>query len=140
MFDALARFADGNARRIGLFAILFFVLAAALGGSVASRLDPYGADDPATETVEAKERLQDAGLRVPAEPHGAFYIYADCGRDARGYCMQLLEKEAVAATPGVDFGANGTGRYVRFAYTRAMADLEQAAIRIRRFAASSPGA
>jgi aspartate/methionine/tyrosine aminotransferase len=84
--------------------------------------------------------LQDAGLRVPAEPHGAFYVYADCGRDARGYCMQLLEKEAVAATPGVDFGANGTDRYVRFAYTRAMADLEEAARRIKRFAASSPGA
>jgi aspartate/methionine/tyrosine aminotransferase len=84
--------------------------------------------------------LKDAGLRVPAEPHGAFYIYADCGRDARGYCMQLLEKEAVAATPGIDFGANGTDRYVRFAYTRAMADLEEAASRIRRFAASSPGA
>ncbi len=66
MFDALARFADGNARRIGIFAILFFVLAAAIGGSVASRLDPYGADDPATETVKAKEQLEDAGLRVPA--------------------------------------------------------------------------
>jgi RND superfamily putative drug exporter len=66
MFDALARFADGNARRIGIFAILFFVLAAAVGGSVASRLDPYGADDPATETVQAREQLQDAGLRVPA--------------------------------------------------------------------------
>jgi aspartate/methionine/tyrosine aminotransferase len=84
--------------------------------------------------------LKQAGLRVPAEPQGAFYIYADCGRDARGYCMKLLEEEAVAATPGVDFGANGTDRYVRFAYTRAMADLEQAADRIRRFAASSPGA
>jgi RND superfamily putative drug exporter len=66
MFDALARFADGKARRIGIFAILFFLLAAAIGGSVASRLDPYGADDPATETVKAKEQLQDAGLRVPA--------------------------------------------------------------------------
>jgi uncharacterized membrane protein YdfJ with MMPL/SSD domain len=66
MFDALARFADGNARRIGIAAILFFVLAAAIGGSVASRLDPYGADDPATETVQAREQLQDAGLRVPA--------------------------------------------------------------------------
>jgi aspartate/methionine/tyrosine aminotransferase len=84
--------------------------------------------------------LKQAGLRVPAEPHGAFYVYADCGRDARSYCMQLLEKEAVAATPGVDFGANGTDRYVRFAYTRAMADLEEAATRIKRFAASSPGA
>jgi uncharacterized membrane protein YdfJ with MMPL/SSD domain len=66
MFDALARLADGNARRIGLFAIVFFVVAGALGGSVASRLDPYGADDPATETVKAKDRLFDAGLRIPA--------------------------------------------------------------------------
>ncbi len=66
MFDALARFADGNARRIGIFAILFFVLAAAVGGGVADRLDPYGADDPATEAVEAREQLNDAGLRVPA--------------------------------------------------------------------------
>jgi len=66
MFDALARFADGNARRVGIFAIAFFLIAAAVGGSVASRLDPYGADDPATETVQAREQLQDAGLRVPA--------------------------------------------------------------------------
>jgi uncharacterized membrane protein YdfJ with MMPL/SSD domain len=66
MFDALARFADGKARRIGLAAIAFFLLAGAIGGSVASRLDPYGADDPATETVQAREQLQDAGLRVPA--------------------------------------------------------------------------
>ncbi|HYJ20785.1 MAG TPA: MMPL family transporter [Solirubrobacterales bacterium] len=66
MFDSLARFADGNARRIGIFAILFFLLAGAFGGSVADRLDPYGADDPETETVEAREQLLDAGLRVPA--------------------------------------------------------------------------
>jgi RND superfamily putative drug exporter len=66
MFESLARLADGNARRIGLVAIGFFLLAAAIGGGVASRLDPYGADDPATETVKAMDRLQEAGLRVPA--------------------------------------------------------------------------
>jgi uncharacterized membrane protein YdfJ with MMPL/SSD domain len=66
MFDSLARLADGNARRVGLIAIAFFLLAAAVGGSVASRLDPYGAEDPATETVQAKDRLEAAGLRVPA--------------------------------------------------------------------------
>jgi aspartate/methionine/tyrosine aminotransferase len=77
---------------------------------------------------------------VPAEPHGAFYIYADCGRNSREYCMQLLEREAVAATPGVDFGANGTDRFVRFAYTRSLGELEEAAVRIRRFAASLPSA
>ena len=42
MFDALARFADGNARRIGIFAILFFVLAAAVGGSSPTGSTPTG--------------------------------------------------------------------------------------------------
>jgi uncharacterized membrane protein YdfJ with MMPL/SSD domain len=66
MFDSLARLANGNARRVGLLAIAFFLVAAAVGGSVASHLDPYGADDPSTETVKAREALQDAGLRSPA--------------------------------------------------------------------------
>ncbi|HEX8049857.1 MAG TPA: efflux RND transporter permease subunit, partial [Solirubrobacterales bacterium] len=66
MFDFLARLADGSARRVGLFAIAFFLLAGMVGGSVADRLDPYGAEDPATETVKAMDRLEEAGLRVPA--------------------------------------------------------------------------
>jgi uncharacterized membrane protein YdfJ with MMPL/SSD domain len=66
MFDALARFADGNARRIGVAAIAFFLLAGMVGGSVADRLDPYGADDPGSETVQAREQLEAAGQRVPA--------------------------------------------------------------------------
>lgn len=66
MFDSLARLADGHARRIGLVAIAFFLLAGALGGSVASRLDPYGADDPATESVKSRDQLHDAGLHIPA--------------------------------------------------------------------------
>jgi aspartate/methionine/tyrosine aminotransferase len=80
-------------------------------------------------------QLRQAGLAIPAEPRGAFYVYADCGRDARRFAKDLLEAEAVAATPGVDFGANGTDRYVRFAYTRSMEDLEEAARRIARFCA-----
>jgi aspartate/methionine/tyrosine aminotransferase len=79
--------------------------------------------------------LRKAGLVVPAEPHGAFYVYADCRGDARRFARELLETEAVATTPGVDFGANGTDRFVRFAYTRSMEDLEEAARRIARFCA-----
>jgi aspartate/methionine/tyrosine aminotransferase len=79
--------------------------------------------------------LKKAGLSIPAEPHGAFYVYADVGRDARAFARELLEKEAVAATPGVDFGGNGTDRYVRFAYTRSMEDLKEAAKRLARFCA-----
>jgi uncharacterized membrane protein YdfJ with MMPL/SSD domain len=66
MFDSLARLADRRPGRVGLLAIAFFLLAGALGGSVADRLDPYGADDPSTEAVEAREQLQDAGHRIPA--------------------------------------------------------------------------
>jgi aspartate/methionine/tyrosine aminotransferase len=78
--------------------------------------------------------LKRAGLAIPAEPRGAFYVYADCGRDARAFTRELLEKEAVAATPGVDFGANGTATFVRFAYTRSMEDLEEAVKRLGRVA------
>ncbi len=66
MFDFLARLANSRAKRVGLLAIVFFLFAGAIGGGVADRLDPYGADDPGTETVQAQERLEDAGLRVPA--------------------------------------------------------------------------
>ena len=84
--------------------------------------------------------LRAAGLAIPAQPQGAFYVYADCGRDGRAYCRELLEREAVATTPGVDFGTNGTARCVRFAYTRPMEELAEAARRLRRFAACAPSA
>ena len=82
--------------------------------------------------------LERAGLRVPAKPEGAFYIYAECPArhaEAKRFALQLLEREGVATTPGLDFGANGTRRFVRFAYTRGMADLEEAAARLARFCA-----
>src|SRR5690242_4265093 len=65
-FDALAKLADTRSRRVVLLALAFFLVAGALGGSVAERLAPYGADGPATEAVQARQRLEDAGLRVPA--------------------------------------------------------------------------
>jgi aspartate/methionine/tyrosine aminotransferase len=83
--------------------------------------------------------LQHAGFGVPAMPNGAFYVYADCssfGVDGRTFAFDvLLERAGVAATPGVDFGANGTGHHVRFAYTRSMEQLEEGIDRIRRVCA-----
>jgi len=77
--------------------------------------------------------LERAGLEVPARPSGAFYVYAACGGNGKRFALELLESEAVAATPGLDFGSNETNRYVRFAYTRSMADLEEAAARLKRY-------
>ena len=86
--------------------------------------------------------LERAGLSVPARPDGAFYVYARCPPHIPGsgkrFALDLLEREGVAATPGIDFGSNQTKRYVRFAYTRAMADLEEAADRLRRFCGTRP--
>lgn len=80
--------------------------------------------------------LRAAGLGVPVVPGGAFYVYADCSAqapDARAFALALLEDGGVAATPGADFGAHAARRYVRFAYTRSMDDMEEAVRRITAF-------
>ena len=66
MFAALARLAQRRARTVVIVAVLFAIAAAALGGSVANRLDPYGAEDPATESVKAQDQLEEAGYRFPS--------------------------------------------------------------------------
>jgi uncharacterized membrane protein YdfJ with MMPL/SSD domain len=63
MFDRLASLAQGHGKRTAIFAVVFFVIAGALGGGVADKLAPYGADDPATESVKAQDRLEDDGFR-----------------------------------------------------------------------------
>ena len=63
MMEYLARLAERRAKRVLTIAAAFFALAAALGAGVADRLDPFGADDPDTESVIADERLEQAGFR-----------------------------------------------------------------------------
>ncbi|HEY7456195.1 MAG TPA: MMPL family transporter, partial [Solirubrobacterales bacterium] len=94
MFDALARLADRHPKRVGLFAIAFFLLAGALGGSVAERLDPYGADDPATEAVQAREQLEHAGNRIP----GVLVVVEDApvAKPATRRRIAALERELTA--------------------------------------------
>ena len=65
-------------------------------------------------------------------------MYASCaafGQDAGAFSLALLQEQAVAATPGIDFGANETRRFIRFAYTRSRPGLGEAAERIQRFCA-----
>ncbi|HEX3293775.1 MAG TPA: MMPL family transporter, partial [Solirubrobacterales bacterium] len=65
MFNALASLAQRHGKRTVIFAAIFFVVAGAIGGGVASKLAPYGADDPATESVKAADRLEADGYRDP---------------------------------------------------------------------------
>src|SRR3954451_18555704 len=66
MFNALASLAQRHGKRTVIFAAVFFVVAGAIGGGVASKLGPYGADDPATESVKAGDRLDADGYRDPS--------------------------------------------------------------------------
>jgi uncharacterized membrane protein YdfJ with MMPL/SSD domain len=63
MFNALASLAQRHGKRTVILAAIFFVIAGAAGGSVAKHLDPYGADDPSTQSVIADDRLEAAGFR-----------------------------------------------------------------------------
>jgi uncharacterized membrane protein YdfJ with MMPL/SSD domain len=66
MFDRLAHLAQRRGRRVVIVAAILFAVAGAFGAGVADHLDPYGADDPATESVRAENRLEDAGHRPAA--------------------------------------------------------------------------
>ncbi|NHC06257.1 pyridoxal phosphate-dependent aminotransferase [Azonexus fungiphilus] len=79
--------------------------------------------------------LEGIGLAVVARPEGAFYLYCDCSAvaaDSFALARELLEEAGVAATPGLDFGANAPEKYIRFAYTTGVDRLAEAAERLRR--------
>ena len=63
MFEWLAQLAERRGRRVVIVAVVLAIVAGALGAGVADRLDPYGADDPATESVKAADQLERAGYR-----------------------------------------------------------------------------
>ncbi len=63
MFNSLASLAQRRGKLVVAIGLVFFALAGALGSSVADRLDPYGADDPDTESIQADDRLEAAGFR-----------------------------------------------------------------------------
>jgi aspartate/methionine/tyrosine aminotransferase len=79
--------------------------------------------------------LRRLGFRVPAEPQGAFYVYADStavAADSFQLATTLINDGGVAATPGLDFGSHGPERHMRFAYTVARVQIEEGLYRMER--------
>ncbi len=79
--------------------------------------------------------LEALGFRITAKPEGAFYLYCDCSAlcaDSFAFAKDLLEQAGVAATPGLDFGANAPEKHIRFAYTT---DVDRLAEAVRRLGA-----
>lgn len=75
-------------------------------------------------------------FEVDAPPNGAFYVWANVSKytdDSFEFAKELLEKIHIAATPGVDFGANGTNHYLRFAYTREIKHMKEGIRRLKEY-------
>lgn len=84
--------------------------------------------------------LEKLGFYIPAKPNGAFYIYADIRQlkhplrlDSMAFCLDLLEKQGLAITPGVDFGHSQGHHFVRFAYTKDIPELKKAIKRLTEY-------
>jgi aspartate/methionine/tyrosine aminotransferase len=84
-------------------------------------------------------QLQALGLAVPVMPDGAFYAWADCSDAARrlgvegswDFAFELMKKAHIAITPGRDFGHAETSRFIRFSTANSMAQLQEAAARLK---------
>ena len=85
--------------------------------------------------VYMMRRLREMGFRIPADPQGAFYIFADASdftQDSLAFAFDVLEKAHVGITPGVDFGSQGQG-YVRFSYANSIENIEKGMDRLAEY-------
>ena len=67
---------------------------------------------------------------------GAFYLFpniSQTGLNSSDFCARLLEKEKVAAVPGIAFGADD---YLRISYATGLANIEKGLDRLDRFVRS----
>jgi aspartate/methionine/tyrosine aminotransferase len=84
-------------------------------------------------------QLQALGLAVPVVPDGAFYAWADCSEAAQrlgvqgswDFAFEVMRRAHVAVTPGRDFGHAETSRFIRFSTANSMAQLQEAAARLK---------
>jgi len=80
-------------------------------------------------------RLKSMGFLIPAEPNGAFYVFADARKytnDSYAFAFDVLEKAHVGITPGVDFGTAGEG-FVRFSYANSLENIKEGLNRLETY-------
>jgi uncharacterized membrane protein YdfJ with MMPL/SSD domain len=153
MFDALARLAHRRPGRVVIVAVLVTIAAGALGGGVAKRLFPYGADDPSTDSVKAKQLLERSTGVDPAvglvalvdtgSPAGSPRARAKVGRVAR-----LIQRDKAVARVDTFYrthdramvARDGRSQYMA-THFKAISDKAQqdAADRLEKTAGKEPG-
>lgn len=83
-------------------------------------------------------QLRSIGFDIPNTPVGALYLYANVSKftdDSKQFCMDLLERDGIAVTPGADFGVYRASEHIRFAYTTSMEQLQKGVARLQKLLA-----
>lgn len=78
--------------------------------------------------------LPGAGFSKLTATDGAFYIYANVTEftdDSPAFCRRMLQETGIAVTPGVDFDAARGGRFIRFSFAGATAEMAEATKRLK---------
>lgn len=85
--------------------------------------------------------LRALGFKIPVEPDGAFYVYADCSalsNDAGQLTKDMLNRAGVALVPGLDFGPHTARDHVRASYATSMENLQEAVARLQQYLPALP--
>jgi aspartate/methionine/tyrosine aminotransferase len=93
------------------------------------------------KTYEARRNfmlpeLKQMGFRIPIDPEGAFYIYANIekwGLDSMEFVERALNEAKVAITPGYDFGLFKAASHIRFSYANSLEMLKEGCKRLNKW-------
>ena len=115
MFTSLANLADRRAKLVVIAALLVAVVAGALGGGVADKLSSFAADDPASESYKAGERL---GQATGLDANPGLVVLVDTGGAARSAegrrkvdgVVRVLREDPAVGRIATAFDAPGGGR------------------------------
>ncbi len=80
-------------------------------------------------------RLRAMGFRIDVEPAGAFFIFVNAKhlcKDSYSLAFDILDKDHVGVTPGIDFGKNGEG-YLRFSYANSLENIAEGMDRLEKY-------
>ena len=93
---------------------------------LAGRISTTAAPTPGKSSTASRE----FPASTPRAPFICSRTFPRLGLESTDFCARLLEKEKVAAVPGIAFGADD---YLRISYATSMANIEKGLDRIERF-------
>ena len=85
------------------------------------------------------QALLGLGFEIPAQPNGAFYVWANCQQlyaslgvsNSWDFTFELMRQTHIAVAPGRDFGRHETEHFIRLSTASSMASLVEAVERMK---------